>query len=356
VGYQALYANTTGFSNIAIGKDALDSNTEGQHNSVMGVDALQASTTGNYNTAVGSGALFGATTANQNTAVGYEAGRSTTVSGDNTYIGWQAGRTRTGSGNTCVGQYSGRDGTTGSDNTLIGRNAGYGITTGSSNTVVGVFSGNQHGLDIRTSNNNIVLSDGAGFPRLHYIGSWRGQSDTASSWGYILDNINATNPFGLLVRTTGSDDNDGSEAAIEFQALGTNRFTVANTGNVSNTNNSYGAISDVKLKEQITDASSQWDDIKALTIRKFKMKQEVSAKGDSDALWKLGVIAQEVETAGMNGLVSESIDRDADLNDLGTTTKQVKYSILYMKAVKALQEAMERIETLEAKVTALENG
>ena len=36
--------------------------------------------------------------------------------------------------------------------------------------------------------------------------------------------------------------------------------------------------------------------------------------------------------------------------------KSVKYSILYMKSVKALQEAMSRIETLEAKVTALENN
>ena len=41
-------------------------------------------------------------------------------------------------------------------------------------------------------------------------------------------------------------------------------------------------------------------------------------------------------------------------NDLGTTTKAVKYSILYMKAVKALQEAMTRIETLETKVAKLE--
>jgi hypothetical protein len=41
-------------------------------------------------------------------------------------------------------------------------------------------------------------------------------------------------------------------------------------------------------------------------------------------------------------------DRDEDGNDLGTVTKSVNYSVLYMKAVKALQEAMERIETLEA--------
>jgi len=69
----------------------------------------------------------------------------------------------------------------------------------------------------------------------------------------------------------------------------------------------------------------------------------------------LGVIAQEVETAGMNGLVYESSDLNPETKeDLGTVTKQVNYSILYMKAVKALQEAMTRIETLETKVAALE--
>ena len=67
------------------------------------------------------------------------------------------------------------------------------------------------------------------------------------------------------------------------------------------------------------------------------------------------MIAQEVEEVSP-GLVDENIDRDADGNDLGTVTKSVKYSILYMKAVKALQEAMERIEQLESKVAALESA
>ena len=70
----------------------------------------------------------------------------------------------------------------------------------------------------------------------------------------------------------------------------------------------------------------------------------------------LGVIAQELEASGMSGLVGQRADTDEDGNDLGTVTKDVKYSILYMKAVKALQEAMDRIETLESKVTALENA
>jgi hypothetical protein len=50
---------------------------------------------------------------------------------------------------------------------------------------------------------------------------------------------------------------------------------------------------------------------------------------------------------------SESPDRDAEGNDLGTVTKSVNYSVLYMKAVKALQEAMERIEQLETELAAV---
>ena len=112
--------------------------------------------------------------------------------------------------------------------------------------------------------------------------------------------------------------------------------------------------SDLKLKQDISDSSSQWEDVKAIKVRKYRMKNLVAQ--DSSAPYFLGVIAQELETAGMNNLVYENDDVDADMVDQGTTTKHVKYSILYMKAVKALQEAQTRIETLEAKVEALESA
>jgi hypothetical protein len=138
--------------------------------------------------------------------------------------------------------------------------------------------------------------------------------------------------------------------AGRYSATGTNTgtlcFIVRSNGNVLNTNNSYGAISDVKLKENIVDANSQWDDLKALQVRKYNFKE-----GQTHT--QIGLIAQEAELVSP-GLVTESPDRDAEGNDLGTVTKSVNYSVLYMKAVKALQEAMERIETLEAKVAALE--
>jgi hypothetical protein len=80
-----------------------------------------------------------------------------------------------------------------------------------------------------------------------------------------------------------------------------------------------------------------------------------STQGAGTTHTQIGLVAQEVELVSP-GLVSESPDRDEDGNDLGTVTKSVNYSVLYMKAVKALQEAMERIETLEAKVAALESA
>jgi len=136
---------------------------------------------------------------------------------------------------------------------------------------------------------------------------------------------------------------------------GTLSFRVFTNGNVQNTNNSYGAISDIKLKENIVDASSQWDDLKAIQIRNYNF-----IEGQTHT--QIGVVAQEVETVSP-GLVTETPDRDAEGEDLDTTTKSVNYSVLYMKAVKALQEAMERIETLEtqnasleARLTALEGG
>jgi hypothetical protein len=129
----------------------------------------------------------------------------------------------------------------------------------------------------------------------------------------------------------------------ESANLGAISVRIFTNGNVQNINNSYGALSDIKLKENIIDANSQWDDIKALHVRNYNFKE-----GQTHT--QIGLIAQEAELVSP-GLVSESPDRDEEGNDLGTVTKSVNYSVLYMKAVKALQEAMERIEVLEQRLT-----
>jgi hypothetical protein len=68
---------------------------------------------------------------------------------------------------------------------------------------------------------------------------------------------------------------------------------------------------------------------------------------------QLGVVAQELETV-FPAIVDESPDKDAEGNDLGTTTKSVKYSVFVPMLIKALQEQQAIIESLTQRITTLE--
>lgn len=161
--------------------------------------------------------------------------------------------------------------------------------------------------------------------------------------GTTSGTIDSSN-FGFTVKSNGLTDisRDGGSGLATLRVYGNaGELRVKGDGDCENTNNSYGAISDQTVKENIADASSQWDDIKALQVRKFSLIEHNLSEAN-----QIGVIAQELEAAGMGGLV--------DTDDEGL--KSVKYSVLYMKAVKALQEAQTRIEDLESRIAALETA
>jgi hypothetical protein len=178
---------------------------------------------------------------------------------------------------------------------------------------------------------------------------WRSNAATAT---HDLGNFN-TSITGEVI--TASAYRNTVNDTFKFLTCVRQGFAVAleirDDGDVYNVNGTYGSLSDVKLKENIVDAQSQWDDIRQLRVRNYNFKPETNNSTHK----QIGVIAQEIENVSP-GLVNTVSDRDAEGNDLGTVTKSVNYSVLYMKAVKALQEAMERIETLEAKVAALESA
>ena len=157
--------------------------------------------------------------------------------------------------------------------------------------------------------------------------------------GYTLTiHANQTNQRGLgMFYTSGKTP----EAFMLCQVDTSNRLIIFGSGNVQNANNSYGQISDQSLKENIVDAKSQWNDVKNLKIRNFNFKSSTGY----DTHTQIGLVAQEVETV---------CPKLVGTNEDGT--KNVASSVLYMKAVKALQEAQARIETLEAKVAALEGS
>ena len=184
--------------------------------------------------------------------------------------------------------------------------------------------------------NNLIFLTGSSATermRINNAGNISSFADSANP-SYTIRNASTAGTSTVFIQ--------GLYSASSTTSGGTASIYVFTNGNIQNTNNSYGALSDIKLKENIVDANSQWNDLKALQVRKYNFKE-----GQTHT--QIGLVAQEVELVSP-GLVSESPDRDEDGNDLGTVTKSVNYSVLYMKAVKALQEAMERIEQLETEM------
>jgi len=190
------------------------------------------------------------------------------------------------------------------------------------------------------ASNNGTYNDAAG--------AYHELRQTADGAALRLSSTNASLTNVVQVIAVDRNTTNNTFYALSYYNSGAAAFKllIADSGDVTNTNGTYGTISDAKMKTDIVDAGSQWSDIKALRFRKFKMKN------DPSGLVQLGVVAQEVELTSP-GLVDEHADKDAEGNDLGTTTKSVKTSVLLMKAAVALQEAMARIEQLEAKVAAM---
>lgn len=237
----------------------------------------------------------------------------------------------------------------------------------SQRTAAGVYVSNVWNVDYENSIQAFYVPNGgvsgAAVFQINSLGHILHKANHAGVIG-TFENIHSSSPDGIDVAFTATAPDNNSRYFYRGRDNAVNRYYVYSDGDVQNHDNSYSGTSDSKLKQQVTDAASQWDDIKALQVRKFKFNSDVTEHGDSDALWRLGVVAQEVEAAGMTGLIKNNPDYGPDQFDeetqewvageeLGTVTKAVKYSILYMKAVKALQEAMTRIETLETEMTAL---
>ena len=146
--------NNLSVNNITVGKGP----GTGSFNTVVGQLALGANVSSSTNTAIGYNAMKTITTGSGNTAVGTVSLALALDTGNNTAIGWGA-----------------LFPSTGTQNTALGFNAGGDMTLGSKNVIIGSFSGNDYlygtGLDIRTLNNYIVLSDGDARVRAYWNGA-----------------------------------------------------------------------------------------------------------------------------------------------------------------------------------------
>ena len=140
----------------------------------------------------------------------------------------------------------------------------------------------------------------------------------------------------------------GYHSATSTTALGTSSIVITSNGNIFNTNGSYGSLSDAKLKENVTDATPKLDKLNQVRVVNYNLKGELGHGTHK----QIGVIAQELEQI-FPGMVEESPDRDAEGNDLGTTTKAVKYSVFVPMLIKAIQELNAKVDAQAAEIAAL---
>jgi len=224
IGASALAVNVGGYNNTAVGSSTLQANLSGVANTVIGNSAMSLNQSGSSNTAIGSSALTYNLSGSNNVAIGEQSlyfGGSFTASSNNTAVG-----------NSSL--YECR----GNQNTAIGYQSGNLLTTGTKNVILGSYSGNNGSLDIRTSSNNIVLSDGDGNARAWWSGAnaqffggltvtgltnsglTSGRVTYAGASGLLSDSANLT--FDGTNLTTG-----GSETAARFIPTGS---TVATNG------------------------------------------------------------------------------------------------------------------------------
>ena len=158
-------------------------------------------------------------------------------------------------------------------------------------------------------------------------------------------NTNNTNgDYGYYSEMGGNTSNTSSFHFVGAISGVGNKIQICGNGNLQNTNNSYGAISDAKLKENITDATPKLESLLKVRIRNYNLI------GDDNK--QIGVIAQELEEV-FPSMIDKSNDFDKDGNDLGTTTKSVKYSVFVPMLIKAIQEQQIQIQNLQEQINIL---
>ncbi len=172
--------------------------------------------------------------------------------------------------------------------------------------------------------------------------------DSPSGYALIVKNSNTstTNNTVMQLNRVETTATTGGYALIYRQgsaSTGTNRWFVYANGNIVNTNNSYGALSDERKKENIVDATPKLDDLMKVKVRNFNLKGEETKQ--------IGVVAQELEEV-FPSMIDEAKEPDSEDE---TLYKSVKYSVFVPMLIKSIQELKADNDILKSRIETLEN-
>jgi hypothetical protein len=229
-----------------------------------------------------------------------------------------------------------------------------GVVQANNGTVkTAIYSNGTNGnLATRTNHNLNLQTNGSTRATIDTSGNFGvGTTTPGTSYSELVNfTATATNqPSLTLLNTNGSFANDVFQIRSANTSANGNswnmitgwssttslNFLVRGNGNVLNSNSSYGSLSDQRIKENIVDATPKLENLKQVRVVNFNLI------GDEQK--QIGVVAQELEQI-FPGMVEE--DQEG--------IKAVKYSVFVPMLIKSIQEQQQMIETLQAKVAALE--
>jgi hypothetical protein len=166
-------------------------------------------------------------------------------------------------------------------------------------------------------------------------------------WALALQNNATTATYGRGIGIRNQTDFNSSDSEFIFcVGNSTPRFIVESNGGISNYSANNSNLSDIRTKKDIIPLESYWNKFKNIGIVKFKYKDQTHDD------YNIGVIAQQVES-----VAPEFVNNDGwgETPEDGIPLKSIYETDLHHATIKVLQEAMAKIETLEARVQYLEN-
>jgi hypothetical protein len=173
---------------------------------------------------------------------------------------------------------------------------------------------------------------------------------SAADYSAMTSNSNAS-PYGAYFWFSAADPNNTTNLFLLCNgwngSTNVTRATIRSNGGLANYQSNNVDLSDARTKKDIAPAASMWDKIGALEIVTYKYNDQTHDDVN------VGVIAQQVESVEP---VWVDADGFGDTPEDGVPLKTVYTKDITFAAIKALQEAMARIESLEADMAALKGA
>ena len=171
--------------------------------------------------------------------------------------------------------------------------------------------------------------------------------DSVGTLGQFINSSATTaNQYGFYIRLDGDPNNTSQYMFQCYGGVSYKRAEIRSNGGLANYQANDVNLSDRNAKKDIASAADTWDCIKEWEIVNYRYKDQ-----PDDADLNLGVIAQQVAESCPEVITVFQEATEDEPEKLGVKEQQ-----MYWMAIKALQEAQVRIETLEAKVAALESA